>query len=116
MFTFITEGTFRPLTADGVTATSKRKDRLGLADEINTTIQSSPFGSAWSTSAGRTFWPVRSVNGKGTRIMSPLDIALLQIGHTVQVGFGGEKIEALGVSIDVRDVVDFFVVHGGKLD
>lgn len=48
--------------------------------------------------------------------MSPLDMALFQVGHAVKIRLGGKKVEAFRVCIDIRDIVYFRIVYGGKLD
>lgn len=86
-----------------------------MREDMNATMQSSPRETC-NMRAGRTFWPEISVNGNGMRTMRPLDIALLQIGGGIKIGLALQKIEASGICVYIRNIVQRLVIKSGKSD
>ena len=71
---------------------------VGITEETKASVRSLPCGSAETTSAGRTFVAVRSVNGNGTRTMSLRRNAVILDGLPVLTGIDvlsrvGEEVE-----------------------
>src|SRR3989344_166877 len=101
----MTESSFKPLRLDALIRTSNGYFFLGTPDVMNATIQSSPRETC-RMSAGRTFWPERSVKGNGTRTILPLDIALLEVGDRIEIRLGRKKVETLRIGVHIRDVAE----------